>query len=264
MTDQPTKSVRALGICSGGLDSILAGLVLRQQGIHVEWVCFETPFFPADKARKASQQTGISLHVQNITDEYLMMLKAPPAGYGKNKLNSEVAVRVPFIANCPGIVAKIGPCNELVDLTDVLPTLAELAGVQFPASYAVDGKSFASVLRGSDNKIHDYLFFEIGATRAVLKDGWKYLAFRLPETLPANPPLPYTHLADRPGGRGSEGPAKEFYPNYYDRDQLYNLTADTRTKQSLRYRITAGPRSRDAATASQSGRQGARFIRRIH
>ena len=37
--------VRALGLCSGGLDSTLAGLVLRDQGIDVEWVTFETPFF---------------------------------------------------------------------------------------------------------------------------------------------------------------------------------------------------------------------------
>ena len=39
------KKVRALGLCSGGLDSMLSGLVLRQQGIEVEWVSFETPFF---------------------------------------------------------------------------------------------------------------------------------------------------------------------------------------------------------------------------
>jgi tRNA-uridine 2-sulfurtransferase len=84
MTDQPTQTVRALGICSGGLDSILSGLVLRQQGIHVEWVCFETPFFSADKACRAAQQTGIVLHVQDITEDYLVMLKDPPAGYGKN------------------------------------------------------------------------------------------------------------------------------------------------------------------------------------
>ena len=39
------RTVRALGLCSGGLDSILSALVLRDQGIDVQWVCFETPFF---------------------------------------------------------------------------------------------------------------------------------------------------------------------------------------------------------------------------
>ena len=52
-------------------------------------------------------------------------------------------------------------------------------------------------------------------------------------SLPANPQQPYTHLADRPGGRGSEGPAKNFYPNYYDEDQLYNITADPLERNNL-------------------------------
>jgi tRNA-uridine 2-sulfurtransferase len=77
-----SKKVHALGLCSGGLDSMLAGLVLRHQGIAVEWVTFETPFFNAAKARKASALTGIPLTVQSIFPVYMAMLKNPPAGYG--------------------------------------------------------------------------------------------------------------------------------------------------------------------------------------
>jgi tRNA U34 2-thiouridine synthase MnmA/TrmU len=77
------QKVRALGLCSGGLDSTLAGLVLRDQGIDVEWVTFETPFFTAAKARKASEKTGIPLTVKPIYPVYINMLKNPPAGYGK-------------------------------------------------------------------------------------------------------------------------------------------------------------------------------------
>ena len=109
---------------------------------------------------------------------------------------------------------------------DFAPTIMELCGIPKPEQHVVDGKSFVPVLDGSDEEIHDYLFFEMGATRAVLKNGWKYLAFRLPESLTNDQSKPYTHLADRPGGRGSEGPAKTFYPNYYDKDQLYNIVAD--------------------------------------
>ncbi len=77
------KKIRALGLCSGGLDSTLAGLVLREQGIDVEWITFETPFFTAAKARKASNKTGIPLTVKPIYPIYITMLKNPPAGYGK-------------------------------------------------------------------------------------------------------------------------------------------------------------------------------------
>jgi tRNA-uridine 2-sulfurtransferase len=82
--DSESKTVRALGLCSGGLDSILSALVLRDQGIHVEWITFETPFFTAEKARRAAEQTGIVLHVQDITPEYLTMIQDPPAGFGRN------------------------------------------------------------------------------------------------------------------------------------------------------------------------------------
>jgi tRNA-specific 2-thiouridylase len=77
------QKIRALGLCSGGLDSTLAGLVLLDQGIEVEWITFETPFFAAAKARKASEKTGIPLTVKPIYPVYIKMLKDPPAGYGK-------------------------------------------------------------------------------------------------------------------------------------------------------------------------------------
>jgi tRNA U34 2-thiouridine synthase MnmA/TrmU len=78
------KKVRGLGLCSGGLDSMLAGLLLRDQGIEVEFVTFETPFFNAAKARKASEMTGIPLTVRPIYPVYIKMLRNPPAGYGKH------------------------------------------------------------------------------------------------------------------------------------------------------------------------------------
>ena len=79
-----TKKVKALGLCSGGLDSILSALILKEQGIEVSWVTFKTPFFAPDAAIKASKQSGIPLKIEEITDIYMEMLKAPLAGYGKN------------------------------------------------------------------------------------------------------------------------------------------------------------------------------------
>ncbi|MBW1858512.1 MAG: tRNA 4-thiouridine(8) synthase ThiI [Deltaproteobacteria bacterium] len=77
-------AARALGLTSGGLDSILAALVLREQGIEVAWVNFETPFFSADRARRAARTTGIPLRVKNITPVYVEMLRNPNCGYGTN------------------------------------------------------------------------------------------------------------------------------------------------------------------------------------
>ena len=83
MNNQENK-VRALGLCSGGLDSILSAVVLGNQGIAVEWISFETPFFSSVKARRAAAQLRIPLIVQNITQPYLKMLRDPSRGYGKH------------------------------------------------------------------------------------------------------------------------------------------------------------------------------------
>ena len=83
MTNSVSKKAKALGLCSGGLDSILAALVLRKQGIEVAWITFETPFFSPDKARRAARMIDVPLTVKNITPAYLKMLKNPNCGYGK-------------------------------------------------------------------------------------------------------------------------------------------------------------------------------------
>jgi tRNA-uridine 2-sulfurtransferase len=77
------RRARGLGLCSGGLDSMLAALILRAQEIEVEWIAFETPFFSSAKARKASRLTGIPLTVKPIYNEFMVMLRNPAAGYGK-------------------------------------------------------------------------------------------------------------------------------------------------------------------------------------
>ncbi len=84
MMDQKEKKVRALGLCSGGLDSILSALVLKSQGVDVTWISFETPFFSADKAKAAARMNRIPIMVKDITPQYMEMMKAPPCGFGKN------------------------------------------------------------------------------------------------------------------------------------------------------------------------------------
>ena len=77
------QQVRALGLMSGGLDSQLAVCLLRDQGIHVEAVFFESPFFGADRARTAAANLDIRLHVVDFTDDIISLLDDPPHGFGK-------------------------------------------------------------------------------------------------------------------------------------------------------------------------------------
>ena len=75
---------KALSLFSGGLDSIISVKVISAQGIHVEGVTFETPFFSAAKAQAAAALIGLPLRIINFTEEHLIMLRNPRYGYGKN------------------------------------------------------------------------------------------------------------------------------------------------------------------------------------
>jgi tRNA-uridine 2-sulfurtransferase len=82
--NQTKNQIKGLGLCSGGLDSIMSALLLQRQGIFITWICFETPFFSSESAQKASHMTGIPLITLDITNDYMEMMKSPKAGFGKN------------------------------------------------------------------------------------------------------------------------------------------------------------------------------------
>lgn len=77
------KKICAIGLLSGGLDSILAVKVVQQQAVEVTGLSFVSPFFNASQARKAAEELKIPLIVQDITDDHFQIVKNPPHGYGK-------------------------------------------------------------------------------------------------------------------------------------------------------------------------------------
>ena len=79
------RVARGLGLLSGGLDSILACLVLRKAGAEVEAISFTSPFFDADKAKAAARAHKIPLTVLDVSAEHLeQVVKNPRYGYGGN------------------------------------------------------------------------------------------------------------------------------------------------------------------------------------
>ncbi|MEQ8838619.1 MAG: sulfatase-like hydrolase/transferase, partial [Lacipirellulaceae bacterium] len=87
--------------------------------------------------------------------------------------------RVPMLVMGPGVEA--GSRNEaLVYLHEVLPTICDLIGVEAPE--AVEGKSFAPVIRGDADKSHEVLYgVYSGGTkpgiRSVRNDRWKLITY---------------------------------------------------------------------------------------
>ena len=77
--------MKAVSLFSGGLDSLLAVCLMKDQGIEVVGVNFVSPFFGAEPAnRKAAAQLGLEYHELDIGPEYMTVLKKPVYGYGKN------------------------------------------------------------------------------------------------------------------------------------------------------------------------------------
>jgi len=73
---------KVLAIFSGGLDSILAVCLIRQQGFWVEGVYFESPFFPAKRACRSAKQIDLPLRIIDITEEILSIIRNPRFGHG--------------------------------------------------------------------------------------------------------------------------------------------------------------------------------------
>ena len=85
------SGVSAIGLFSGGLDSILACRVIAAQGIRVVALKFVTPFFDhdlvADEAsytREMARKFGIDVRVVDISPGYVQMLENPAHGFGKH------------------------------------------------------------------------------------------------------------------------------------------------------------------------------------
>jgi tRNA U34 2-thiouridine synthase MnmA/TrmU len=83
-----TARVKALGLLSGGLDSILATELVRKQGIEVVAFNVKTPFCILKKdgtseAVQAASQLTVPLKVVSVEKDYLRMLRNPKFGYGK-------------------------------------------------------------------------------------------------------------------------------------------------------------------------------------
>jgi len=88
----------------------------------------------------------------------------------------EGGIRCPMIARWPGTIEKGMETDHISAHWDVLPTMAELAGVDVPEG--VDGISFLPALKGeSENqKAHDYLYWEWPSRngwQAARKGQWK-------------------------------------------------------------------------------------------
>ena len=95
-----------------------------------------------------------------------------PVPGGKTQL-TDAGTRVPLIARWPGRVPAGKVTDQLVDVSDFLPTLAEAAGGSLPRGTPLDGQSFAAVLHGSPRSARQWVYAERNDRAFVRDHRWK-------------------------------------------------------------------------------------------
>ena len=111
----------------------------------------------------------------------------------------------------------------------------DLCGIQPPKDYMMDGVSFAPQIFGDRSPVREVLFGELGHSRMVKTQDWKYIAVRYPKKLQeridrgttfkgfdgATLKRPYL---TRNGHLGHYASRKN--PHYFEADQLFHLKSD--------------------------------------
>ena len=152
----------------------------------------------------------------------------------------DAGIRVPLIVSWPGKVQANIRCDAMVSWVDILPTLVELGGGKPPD--AIDGLSFASVLRGTKTTHRDRIFtthtsdgnMNVYPIRSVRTRDWKYIVNLHPEFEHTT----HIDLAVARDGRGyfdswvglakTKPEAAATVARYHERprEELYDLSAD--------------------------------------
>jgi arylsulfatase A-like enzyme len=83
-------------------------------------------------------------------------------------------IRVPMFIKWPAGIAPGSEFNPFTHHTDLLPTLAQLAGAPLPTDRIIDGVDLMPFIRGeSSGEPHDTLFWRSGHYQVVIANGWK-------------------------------------------------------------------------------------------
>lgn len=104
----------ALGLYSGGLDSLLACRVIMAQGIRVIAIKFVTPFFDhhllaqeAVYAQEVKEKYGIDVEVIDLSEGYLNLLHNPAHGFGKH-FNPCIDCKILMLTRARELLAPTG------------------------------------------------------------------------------------------------------------------------------------------------------------
>jgi hypothetical protein len=136
---QEQPRARSINLLSGGLDSMLAICVLRAQGVHVEAVVFESPFFGSRNARRAASGLGIKLHMLPFTEDIVRLVQDPPHGFG-GAMNPCIDCHARMLNRAGALMTELGfdflATGEVLNQRPMSQNLRSLQIVERDSGYA--------------------------------------------------------------------------------------------------------------------------------
>jgi len=96
--------------------------------------------------------------------------KSIPGGKGTM---ADTGSHVPLIAHWPGVTPAGKTCDDLINFTDFLPTIAEATGAKPPQDRPIDGQSFLPQIRGQKGNPRQWSLIELNDKRFILSGHYK-------------------------------------------------------------------------------------------
>ena len=128
---------------------------LQQQGLRERTVViFTTDNGTAASSKIQAKKGGGFVYEQVFSTQAGRRIRG-----GKGSL-TDAGTNVPLIVSRPGAVAAGGVNGSLIDFSDFLPTVAELAGGEPPQGVELPGRSFAPLLAGKPHQSREFVFAE--------------------------------------------------------------------------------------------------------
>lgn len=156
-----TRKHKAIALFSGGLDSMLAVLHMQKLGYQVIPIFFESPFYPATKARHGAKVAGLKIEVVDITSDLIEVLKNPRYGFGKH-LN-------PCI-DCHGLMFR--KAAEMLDKLQADFIISGEVMGQRPMSQRPDSMNAVAKLSGVKDLLVRPLCQKFLSDTKPIREGW--------------------------------------------------------------------------------------------
>ena len=115
-----------------------------------------------------------ALEAAGLRDNTLIIFTADngDSKHGMKMHATEDGPRVPLIINGPNWVKALGSTGELVEFSDIFPTLMDYSGASLPTGYALDGKSLRPFLTGAKASHRESILSYIATARMARTKDW--------------------------------------------------------------------------------------------